>query len=156
MRSLALSPTIREIQVSTIRKALFATAFCLISAVPVSAQNQVPAGAAAGTPRAADGTLGMALMGASVTGTGTLTRGSGVTAANRIGVSTGEYTVFFDRDITDCIYTATIGPGGGGAAVGQISVAQRLLTENGVYVATQDSAGAQADRPFHLTVFCPK
>jgi len=84
---------------------------------------------------------------------GTLSRGSGVTSASKI--STGSYQVIFDRDITQCAFTATRGqPGTGTVGFGFIDVALRAGTTNGVFVKTADSAATQTDVSFHLRVDC--
>ena len=78
---------------------------------------------------------------------GTTGRGSGVTGSAK--VATGQYEVVFNRDVTACSYQATmsISPG---EAVAQ----PRASVPNGVFVGTYTSAGAAADRAFHLAVFC--
>lgn len=91
---------------------------------------------------------------ASLLATGVISRGSRTTSSTLLG--TGIYEVIFDRNITACAYTATIGnPGTGTAASGQISIQQRAGNANGVFVQTTDPAGAVASRPFYVTVDCP-
>jgi hypothetical protein len=86
---------------------------------------------------------------------GTLARGRGALDANLL--ATGDYEVLFDRGVTKCVYTGTIGLSGsfGEEAPGQITVAGRIDTTNGVYITTDDSTGASANRGFHLVVNCP-
>lgn len=102
---------------------------------------------------------------------GTLARGSHVTSTGRpadifstgtagptIVATTGTYEVVFDRDVTGCAFSATIGTATSMDPVdpGEIWAAPRFLNANGVYVATTDSSGVTAaDRPFHLALFCP-
>jgi len=84
---------------------------------------------------------------------GTLTRKSGAAAASRLG--TGDYEVTFGGDITACAYNATLGSGDtSDPPAGEVGVAQRGGNAKAVRVVTRDSAGAAADRPFHLTVNC--
>jgi hypothetical protein len=97
---------------------------------------------------------GRGIKGAVVNPTGTLARGFGATTATRI--STGQYQVTFDRNVTDCAYNASIG-GAVNTNVqrGMAAVAQRFGTPNAVQVTTFDAAtGAVADRGFHLNVTC--
>ncbi|MER5454017.1 hypothetical protein ABT008_04485 [Micromonospora sp. NPDC002389] len=85
-----------------------------------------------------------------VNANGTKARGDGVV----IKYGVGQYEVQFGGNATTGIYVATIGrpdsccvpPGG------EVSVAPRLLTPNGVFIQTRDSAGVAADLPFHLFV----
>jgi hypothetical protein len=84
---------------------------------------------------------------------GTLGRGSGVTGASALG-GAGQFEVIFDRDVSQCVYQATIGTEVDGSASGQVSVAPRLGQPNGVFLLTRDVDGVIADRPFHLSVFC--
>ena len=60
------------------------------------------------------------------------------------------------RDVTACTYVASIGNPTAGALTpyGMISVVPRNGNANGVGVATLDTTGAAADRPFHLLVVC--
>ena len=83
---------------------------------------------------------------------GNLIRGLGAVASSRS--SAGVYEVLFNRNVTYCAYVATIGlPGQGNPPPGEISVASSPKP-NGVRVDTANSAGAPADRPFHLAVHC--
>ena len=88
-----------------------------------------------------------------VTPAGTSVRGRGVTSTARSGQ--GQYDVIFDRDVTACVYTATIGDeGAGGPGTGQISVLSMPGNANGVRVRTRNSDGVPVDRNFHLIVSC--
>jgi hypothetical protein len=54
-----------------------------------------------------------------------------------------------------CSYLATLGnPGVGDPLDGTIVTALRVTNANAVWVHTRDIAGADADRSFHLAVFC--
>ena len=57
--------------------------------------------------------------------------------------------------MSNCAFIGTIGvPATGSSDAGQITVAGRAGLANGVFVTTDDSAGTDANRPFHLAVFC--
>jgi hypothetical protein len=152
-----------EIQVNTYRKLLFAALGALLSVSPVFAQFQQPVGPPSGpapareaaAPLAPDGTLGMALLSAAVNSNGTLARGSGVTSTASLGG--GSYQVIFDRNVTQCVYVATIGdPSNSAAGPGQTDVAQRAGNVNGVFLRTSNSAGTFTNLSFYLLVFCNK
>jgi hypothetical protein len=88
-----------------------------------------------------------------VNSSGSLARSQGTTSAGHLAV--GQYEVIFTQDVTACTYLATIGNAVAGAApVGQVAVAPRTGSVNGVFVATRDSAGAFDDLGFHLAVIC--
>jgi hypothetical protein len=78
---------------------------------------------------------------------GTTGRGSGVTGSAKVG--TGQYEVVFNRDVTTCSYQATLS-----VTQGEVIAQPRSLVPNGVFVGTYSSAGAAADKAFHLAVFC--
>jgi hypothetical protein len=81
-------------------------------------------------------------------------RGRGTTSAARTGE--GRYQVIFDADVRNCGYYATIG--GPTAAAppdnGQITVSSLASNVNGVDIRTTGAAGNDANKPFHLVVFC--
>ncbi|HEY9828789.1 MAG TPA: hypothetical protein V6D19_25500, partial [Stenomitos sp.] len=83
---------------------------------------------------------------------GTLARGNGVISASKVS-STG-YQVIFNRNVTACNYTATVGQPGTGATEGFAMVASRAGNVNGVFVNTRDAQGNGAARSFHLLVSC--
>jgi hypothetical protein len=89
---------------------------------------------------------------------GTLVRGSGAVSSGHAGggAGSGFYEVIFNTNVRACAYVATIGNTGsaGNPVPGEIGVVGRATNVNGVFVATVNSAGAQADRSFHLAVFC--
>lgn len=89
-----------------------------------------------------------------VNSNGTLARG--FHAASSITNGTGTYTVVFDRDITGCAYTATIGlsVSVGSETSGEITVAGKASIPNGLFITTHNSAGAPSDRGFHVHVMC--
>jgi hypothetical protein len=81
-------------------------------------------------------------------------RARGTTSAAR--TSEGRYQVIFDRDVRSCAYYATIGGPSAGAPPdnGQISVSSLASNVNGVDVRTENSNGAETNKPFHLLVLC--
>jgi hypothetical protein len=85
---------------------------------------------------------------------GTLARGSNAASSARIGM--GAYEVIFDRNVTKCAYTATLGTTGAGSVTnpGSITVVGRAGQKRGVFVRTVDRLGSAADYPFHLAVNC--
>lgn len=89
---------------------------------------------------------------------GALVRGSaGTTSQLLAGVPDGRYAVVFDRDISQCVYQATVGrPGVNvGPPIGFAMVANWADNPtNGVIVFVKDQTGAGANRAFHLTVNC--
>jgi hypothetical protein len=89
-----------------------------------------------------------------VGGDGVLARGKNAVSSARF--ADGRYEVVFNRDVTRCAYTATIGQveGSGIEPTGQITTAPRAGNANGVFITTEDSAGNQSDRDFHLLVSC--
>ena len=92
-----------------------------------------------------------------VDSTGALVRGSSsVVSASRVGSTSGNYQVIFNKDVTGCGFVATIGQTGseGTALPGEIDVAGRNGNVDGVYVETTNSTGMDSDRPFHLSVVC--
>jgi hypothetical protein len=67
----------------------------------------------------------------------------------------GDYEVRVNNPVTHCTFVATLGlPGVGVPPPGEIGVAQGSAN-NRVRVLTRTSAGALANRPFHLVVACP-
>lgn len=84
---------------------------------------------------------------------GTLVHGKNITSVARVGSGSGAYEVIFDRDISQCAYAATIDQSIV-ANAGEIAAKPRSGNPNGVFISTNDSAGADFDRRFHLTVTC--
>ncbi|MFG1672806.1 hypothetical protein [Micromonospora sp. NPDC049282] len=89
---------------------------------------------------------------------GTLLQHSGnVVSASKFsgpGSFAGQYQVLLDYDIHRKAFLAGIGTvdPANVPPPGEISVAPRLLTPNGVFVQTRNSTGGYADRPFHVVV----
>lgn len=91
---------------------------------------------------------------AEVHGSGALSDGSRAISATKI--DTGKYGVRFDRDVSGCAYTATIG-GATFAVAGVIDTGLSSTSNDTVEVFTQDNDGsppAYVDKPFHLTITC--
>lgn len=90
-------------------------------------------------------------------GTKSNDRGGVVSTAK---LADGRYQAIFDGDVRACIYSATLveqapPPADPTAPVtGQIAVAPLEGNANGIHISTTDSAGAYADRAFHLLVSC--
>jgi hypothetical protein len=111
-------------------------------------------------PRAADQTLGMALLSASVAGNGTLIRGAGVALVSKTG--TGEYFVTFGRSIANCTCTASPGDSSGQAhfITGMATANCPNGAANQVRIRTANpgvtGGSTPADISFQLVVFCPK
>ena len=86
---------------------------------------------------------------------GSLSRGSEGTSSESTG-GVGSYRVFFSRDITSCAFTASIGLSGseGTSAPGFITVVGAAVSSAGVFVTTDDAAGASTNLGFHLVVTC--
>jgi hypothetical protein len=88
-----------------------------------------------------------------ISNVGATVRSRGTTSSSQTGP--GQYQVIFDRDVRNCVYTATLGDeSAAGPGNGQISVTSAAANVNGVRVVTRDSAGEFANRSFHLIVSC--
>jgi hypothetical protein len=112
-------------------------------ALDTSKLKQVPSAAQA------DGVVRQAV----ISDLGASIRGRGVASSAQTGV--GQYLVVFDRDVRQCIYSATLGDeSASGPGTGQIAVTSAASNVNGVRVVTRDSAGTQSNRSFHLIVSC--
>ena len=93
---------------------------------------------------------------AEVSATAVLDNHSGGVTVTRVGaVGTGQYEVDFGRAINTCTAVATLGLSGSGSPVaGEVYVADRSGNQEAVFVDTNTSAGAAADRAFRLVVVC--
>jgi hypothetical protein len=94
-----------------------------------------------------------ALLFALVTGDGQLVRGRGLLSVARL--SPGTYNLMFDRDVTACTYTATIGGRGG------VPPQPRFITtdlggsmKTVVVEVWSPDGSSKADMSFHLVVRC--
>jgi hypothetical protein len=107
----------------------------------------------------ADGSLEGADVGlyfAVLTDEGVLVRSSGGVVGSRItGGDPGRYQVDFNRDITQCAWTATVGAVTAGTSQGQAGTGLLAGTTDTVRVNTVSSdAGNPVNRPIHVTVVC--
>jgi hypothetical protein len=107
-------------------------------------------------PRAADQTLGPAILSAVVAADATLVRGAGAVSVERSGSSPGFYFVTFNRSLDDCTVVASVGGTGADAHAGSFAQATVLATTQDAWVTTSDGNDNLVDRPFHLIVFCVK
>jgi len=87
---------------------------------------------------------------AAVSESGDLARGSSAVSAVR--TATGQYSVVFNRGITDCVYVATVGDDTFSAIPAILSTTQ--LNSTTVRVRSSDNTGADFNRPFYLAVLC--
>ncbi|MEK6328084.1 MAG: hypothetical protein AABM66_11265 [Actinomycetota bacterium] len=88
-----------------------------------------------------------------VTNGGDLVRERGVVASESIG--TAVYEVTFNRDVSECAWSATLARNVDAAPVpGEIGVRPPTDNPNGVVVHTWNSAGAPSINRFHLVVTC--
>jgi hypothetical protein len=116
-----------------------------------SGQNAPIAGKATGvTPNA---TTVPARVFAVLNADGTKLRGKAVASTAHVG--TGTYDVRFNRNISTCAWTGTIGFGtfSGSTGPSEISVTGRAGTNNGLFVQTF-AGSAAADLPFTVLVVC--
>ncbi|MET8266558.1 hypothetical protein ACFYP0_27425 [Micromonospora arida] len=83
------------------------------------------------------------------------TKARGVGTVIKYGV--GQYEVQFGYVVTSSVIVATVGRADACCIppAGEISVAPRLSTPNGVFVQTRNSAGTPTDLGFHLVVHLP-
>lgn len=111
--------------------------------------NQPKAGVA---PTAADGNLGMAIVAARVSSSGTLLNGSGATGIIKLG--TGTYEVDFNRNVAGCFYNAA-----SFTNTVPTTVQPRSGNVNGVFIVfrtlgTTSADPVAADSEFYMTVYC--
>ena len=85
---------------------------------------------------------------------GTKLRGKAVASTSRL--STGVYDVRFNRNISKCAWTGTVGFGtfGGSTGAAMITISGRAGTNNGLFITTFNVAGNPTDLPFTTTVIC--
>jgi hypothetical protein len=89
-----------------------------------------------------------------VASNGTLARGAHIVSTAPLG--TGSYEVIFDKNVSKCAFTGSIGTTSTGSipSPGQLTVAGRAGNVNGVFVRIVDRAGVSLDSSFHLSVNC--
>lgn len=85
---------------------------------------------------------------------GTKLRGKAVASTAHLG--TGVYDVRFNRNLSTCAWTGTVGFGtfGGSTGPAMITITGRAGTNNGLFVTTFNSAGTPTDLPFSAIVIC--
>jgi hypothetical protein len=90
------------------------------------------------------------------TATPAIVRGAHATSVQRDFRPAGAFEVFFDRNVRDCAYVATIGLPGAQLVEepGFITTVGAVVSTNAVFITTHDVTGALADRDFHLQVIC--
>src|SRR6516165_4377030 len=87
---------------------------------------------------------------ASVSASGALVTGNGVSSVTHIG--TGRYEVTFSTNVQSCAYVATTINAASQAL--QVFTAGGHLSTDGVYVETKNQGGGLTDGPFNLVVDC--
>ncbi|MFD1703659.1 hypothetical protein ACFSCV_11670 [Methylopila henanensis] len=137
---------------------LTAAAIALLAAPLQAAEpnlNTPPPGARA-QPNVDPGDLGTALMSAAINADGTIARGEGVIATGTQRFSAGTYEVGFDRDITQCAYSVTVGESSiGSATPAVVGVTRRSGNPKGVFIQIRNPPDeANEDRDFFVLVFC--
>jgi len=85
---------------------------------------------------------------------GSLERGRGAVDAGKVGMSTFSYSVEFDRNVSQCSYTATPTEITGGDEIGMITASPDGADLNAVSVVTRDEDGVGAALSFNLQVAC--
>jgi hypothetical protein len=86
---------------------------------------------------------------------GAKARGAHVTSSAK--TTPGKYDVVFDRDVSACSYTATVGTTINGGQIGDpvvITTATRPGNVNGVALAIRNVDGHPQNEPLHLIVTC--
>jgi len=89
-----------------------------------------------------------------VDASGGFVRGKSVVSVTHL--NTGTYDIRFNRPIGKCAWTATLGEPSFGSSVGpgQVTLAGRAGTKNGIFLQTFDGTGTATDEPFHLLISC--
>jgi len=146
---------------SYIRQYLLVTliaALMVFSPGVLLAQNDPGSASSGETLAAPTGGLGITTMYAVVDAAGVTARGSGVFSSLKLAGFTGAYEVIFRRSVTSCVFLANNGSPlfSGSGVSGETEVVGRVGNIKGVFIQTYDSAGALADRSFHLAVICHK
>lgn len=97
----------------------------------------------------------MNLMSATVESDGTLVTGQSLSAVSSLRHTTGEYKVFFNRNVSGCTYVATPGtPGVGMVSFAGDAIVTSTAETNGVAVVTYTGEGNPIDRSFMVAVIC--
>ncbi len=103
---------------------------------------------------------GSARLLAVINSNGTKKRGANVVSSQKLSstLNDGRYEVIYNRNVSNCAYTATVGqPGNSGEITTPVTIttATRAGNSNGVFVFIHTTSGATIDEPFHLAVYCP-
>jgi hypothetical protein len=122
------------------------TRLLLATGATVAAIATAPLAALGTTPAQAASTN----LFASVSLTGALIAGNGVSSVTHLG--TGVYEVTFTSNVAGCAYVATTINAYSQAL--QVFTASGHLSADGVYVQTKNQGGGLTDGPFNLTVDC--
>jgi hypothetical protein len=109
---------------------------------------QAASAQSASAPPAADQTLGPAILSAKVSSDGSLVGDSGASSVQKNG--TGDYRVFFVRDVRNCTQVAS----GWGPAMALVYGTEGGGPGNFVDVTTVNTGGGLSDQSFQLIVFC--
>lgn len=83
---------------------------------------------------------------------GTVVRSSRVVTVQK--QATGRYAIGFDRDVSECTYSATVSTPDAGLIDGFATVTNFAGVDTAVFVRTFSADGTEADRPFSLDVTC--
>jgi hypothetical protein len=94
-----------------------------------------------------------------VDGTGRLARGSHVRSTDKPSptLDDGRYEVVFDRPVSGCAYSATVGATMSGRpvlATALASAAGSAFDPRGVSLVLRQTDGSTVDGPYHLAVYC--
>jgi hypothetical protein len=149
------------------RSSLFAVSAAIIFAASTGnavAQEEADTPQPGGPPPVvgqAAGGLGIGFFGAAIagaTGAHTATSGIGLLASQRLGV--GQYEVIFRRNISLCVYVATVGDRDAGVSPPGIAVTDLRAGEpRGVFVSTYSIVGGAltpTDRDFQILITCAR
>ncbi len=84
-----------------------------------------------------------------------IVRGKGVVSVEHVGVNS-QFRVTFDRDVSQCSYTATPSQpdSDDGEQVGMVNVASAIGNSNAVIVRTRDHDGVSQSLGFTIQVWC--
>ncbi|MEJ8571346.1 hypothetical protein [Microbaculum marinum] len=129
-----------------------------LAASPAAAKMEEgePGYVAPPAPEAADKTLGMALMSASVIAGCDQSRGAGLEGIEDI--SAGVCNVTFNRNVRDCTIVTGVGAFSGTVVDGhaQFNYISGAENDNIIQVETRNNANNPADISFHVIVFCAR
>jgi hypothetical protein len=84
---------------------------------------------------------------------GSLARSNGV--ASSANLNTGQYEVVFNRNVSDCVYSGTIGVPGDGFPENRLITVVDRGNPNAVFVTTRETDGTSVNQAFNVQVDCP-